>query len=64
MPVAAPSEVVEINESVVPASLEQREACFRRRRRAMGAREWVSLAATGAISVWVAVVVMLTFVGH
>jgi hypothetical protein len=41
-------------------NLEQRRAEFRRRRRAVGVREYVSLAATGAIGLWIVAVVFIS----
>ena len=44
----------------IAVSLDQRRAEFRRRRRVLGIREWASLAATGAIGLWVAAVIMIS----
>ena len=50
--------------SDVAVSLDQRRATFRRRRLAISMRDWVSLAATGAIGAWVCAVITISVQAH
>jgi hypothetical protein len=62
-PVVASTQTALAREPALQPSLEERRAVLRRHRRRQALRDWLSVSVTGLVTLTLAVMAILTFVG-